>query len=199
MRFSEAIAGNRIFLFVYCLKVLIMNHISIQYYKSPFGELIIGSFEEQLVLCDWRYRKMRDAIDKRLNKALNSQYLEELTPVIKRTIDQVEAYSRKQLKAFDLPLHLIGSDFQVKVWSELLKIPYGQTITYLELSKRINNTKAIRAVASANGANAISIIVPCHRIIGSNNKLVGYAGGLLSKKKLLDLENNSNTQLSIFK
>ena len=94
---------------------------------------------------------------------------------------------------------LVGSDFQKTVWNTLLQIPYGKTETYLGLSKSMNNEKAIRAVASANGANAFSIIVPCHRVIGSDGKLVGYAGGLSVKKKLLELEGALATnQLSLF-
>ncbi|MCF8381230.1 MAG: methylated-DNA--[protein]-cysteine S-methyltransferase [Bacteroidales bacterium] len=86
---------------------------------------------------------------------------------------------------FTIPLLPAGSDFQKKVWNALLQIPYGTTETYLELSKRLSNEKAIRAVASSNGANAIAIIIPCHRIIGSDGKLVGYAGGLEAKRNYL--------------
>ena len=91
---------------------------------------------------------------------------------------------------------LVGTDFQQTVWKTLQQIDYGKTQTYLGLSKQLNNPKAIRAVASANGANAISIIIPCHRIIGSNQELVGYAGGLSAKRKLLALEQGS--QLTLF-
>ena len=83
----------------------------------------------------------------------------------------------------------MGSAFQQKIWYELKRIPYGKTKTYLELSKKINHEKAIRAVAAANGANAISILIPCHRIVGSQGELTGYAGGIEVKKKLLALEN----------
>jgi len=84
----------------------------------------------------------------------------------------------------------VGTDFQRSVWDGLMQIPYGTTFSYLELAKRIDNEKAVRAVASASGANAISILIPCHRIIGANGDLVGYAGGLPAKKKLLELESN---------
>ena len=98
-----------------------------------------------------------------------------------------------------MPIHLIGTEFQKSVWKQLQEIPYGETRSYLKLSQELGNEKAIRAVASANGANGISIIIPCHRIIGSNKELVGYAGGLPGKKKLLELENpNFNTQLTLF-
>ena len=83
---------------------------------------------------------------------------------------------------------MVGTDFQKSVWKALLKVAYGTTLTYLQLAKDINNEKAVRAVAGANGANAIAIIIPCHRIIGSSGELVGYAGGLPTKKRLLTLE-----------
>lgn len=90
-----------------------------------------------------------------------------------------------------------GTEFQQIVWRELLNIPYGVTVSYLELSRKLSDPKAIRAVASANGANAISILIPCHRIIGSNRELTGYAGGLSAKKKLLELE-GATSQLDLF-
>lgn len=165
-----------------------MNIIDTTYYKSTYGELLIGSFDDKLCLCDWRYRKQRELIDKRLQTLTNSEFKENLTPVIQETINQLEAYFKGKRQSFDIQLKLIGSYFQQSVWEELLKIPYGKTISYLELSKKLNNEKAIRAVASANGANAISIIVPCHRVVGSHGELTGYAGGIRVKEKLLALE-----------
>lgn len=177
-----------------------MTHkIKIQYFKTPYGELIIGSFEDKLCLCDWRYRKMRESIDKRIKKGLNSDFIEESSDVIENTKAQLTEYFTDERKEFDIPLLFVGSDFQKSIWDALTQIPYGTTNTYLGLSRIIGNEKAIRAVASANGANAISIIVPCHRIIGSDGKMVGYAGGLAVKKKLLTLENALyESQLSLF-
>lgn len=175
------------------------NQIQIQYYKSPVGELIIGVFDNQLCLCDWKYRKMRTAVDKRIQKGLNAEYIEKNHPIIEQTIEQLEAYFEDKKTTFDIPLLMIGTDFQQSVWNALIQIPYGKTASYLELSRRLGNEKAIRAVATANGANAISIIIPCHRIIGSDGSLVGYAGGLSAKKQLLKLENPSKSeQLSLF-
>ena len=165
-----------------------MSHVSIQYHKSAFGELIIGSYNNKICLCDWRYRKMRKSIDQRIQKGLKAEYKEEQTADILDAIKQIEAYTDGELKQFDLPLRFVGTDFQQQVWHALMQIRFGKTETYLGLSQRLGNEKAIRAVASANGANAISIIVPCHRIIGSDGSLVGYAGGLPAKKKLLELE-----------
>lgn len=167
-----------------------MNKISIQYYKSPIGEILLGSYENKLCIADWRYRKMRTTIDNRIQKGLKVEYIEEPSDVITETIEQMKEYFNLERKEFTIPLLLVGTDFQKSVWQGLIDTPFGTTASYLELSKRIGNEKAIRAVASANGANAISILVPCHRIIGSNGDLVGYAGGLDVKKKLLEIEKN---------
>ena len=176
-----------------------LNKINIEYFKTPYGELIIGSHNDSLCLCDWRYRKMRNSIDNRLKTGLDAEYIEESSHTIKETKAQLTRYFDGERTEFDIPLNLVGTDFQKDVWNALLQIPYGETDTYLGLSKRLENEKAIRAVASANGANAISIIIPCHRIIGSDGRLVGYAGGLGVKKKLLILEKALiDIQLSLF-
>lgn len=167
-----------------------MNEINIQYFKTTYGEMILGSFDNKLVMADWRYRKMRDSIDNRLQKNLKADYKEKNSEVLDTTRQQLNEYFENKRKAFDLPIKFAGTDFQKNVWNELINIPYGKTCSYLELANSISNTKAVRAVANANGANAISIIVPCHRIIGKNGALVGYAGGLPAKKKLLDLEHS---------
>ena len=103
-------------------------------------------------------------------------------------IRQLRAYFAGELETFDLPLKPQGTPFQIKVWKLLCDIPYGETISYGELARRIGNPKASRAVGLANGSNPIPIIIPCHRVIGSNGKLTGYGGGLPIKEKLLALE-----------
>ncbi|MBN2280177.1 MAG: methylated-DNA--[protein]-cysteine S-methyltransferase [Candidatus Marinimicrobia bacterium] len=172
-----------------------MNNIAIQYYNSPVGEMVIGSYDNQLCLCDWRYRKMRIIIDQRLCKGLNSEFSEQPTPVTIEAVGQLKEYFAGQRHSFDLPLLLVGSEFQNQVWREIEKINYGQTATYGQLAQKMKKPKALRAVAGASGANAISILIPCHRIIGSDGKLVGYAGGLEVKQKLLDLEDRSQLEL----
>ncbi len=157
-------------------------------FKTPVGELLLGTFENKLCLCDWKYRKQRNAIDKRIQKALDADYVKGDSSIIEEAMIQLDAYFHKERTTFDLPLNFAGTHFQKGVWEELAKIPYGETISYTELSKRLNNPLGIRAIASANGANALSIIIPCHRIIGANGDLVGYAGGIAAKKKLLELE-----------
>jgi len=166
------------------------NQIQIQYYKSPIGEMLLGSYDNKLCIADWQYRKMRTTIDNRIQKGLKAEYIEEASEVISETIKQMEEYFNLERKEFTVPLLLVGTDFQKSVWQGLIETPFGTTSSYLDLSKRIGNEKAVRAVASANGANSISILVPCHRIIGSTGDLVGYAGGLEAKKKLLEIESN---------
>lgn len=166
------------------------QQINIQHFRTPFGELILGDFENQLCLCDWHHRKMRKTIDLRIQNGLNAAYEIQDTQVIRTAKQQLEEYFSKERMHFDVPILLVGTEFQKRVWNELRQISYGKTTSYSAISERINNSKAVRAVASANGANAISIIIPCHRVIGKSNQLVGYAGGIATKQQLLNLENN---------
>lgn len=107
---------------------------------------------------------------------------------LKQTIEQLNQYFAGERQSFDIPLDIIGTDFQKKVWETLAQIPYGKTFSYKDIALKINNLKAIRAVGTANGRNPLSIIIPCHRVIGSDGKLTGYAGGLKNKAHLLQLE-----------
>ena len=165
-----------------------MNIINIQYYKTKIGELVLGSFNEKLCLLDFRYRKMRTTVDNRIKNGLKAEFVEQDDKILDETRKQLDEYLNGDRKKFDIPLLMVGTDFQKTVWNALMKVPYGATSTYLQLANDINNEKAVRAVASANGANSIGLIIPCHRIIGSDGKLVGYGGGLPVKKRLLKLE-----------
>lgn len=177
-----------------------MSNIITTYYNSPVGELILGVYNDQLCLADWRYRKQRQQIDTRIQNSLKSTYEEGKHSLLDITIKQLDAYFKGDLQKFDIPLLLSGTEFQKTVWLSLQTIPYGETCSYVTLSRKLNNEKAIRAVAGANGANAISIIIPCHRIIGADGSLTGYAGGLPAKKKLLHMEgvDLSHGQQSLF-
>jgi len=116
------------------------------------------------------------------------------TSLIKEAAKQLKSYLAGNLWEFSLPLELKGTEFMCKVWSELQKIPYGETATYGEIAGRIGKAKAYRAVGMANNRNPIPIIVPCHRVIGANGKLVGFGGGLDLKQKLLDIEQQNRKQ-----
>jgi len=169
-----------------------MTTINIQYYQTVIGELILGSFDGQLCMLDYKNRKMRETVDRRIKNGLKAEFKTQNDDVLDKTKAQLEEYLTGIRKTFDIPLLMVGSEFQQRVWNALLAVPYGETSTYRELSEAISNVKAVRAVAGANGANAMSVIVPCHRIIGSDGKLVGYAGGLPAKKHLLKLEGALN-------
>ena len=131
---------------------------------------------------------MRNTVDERIKKGLNTKFVENNTEIIEKTRAELDEYFHGNRKEFDVPLQMVGTEFQKSVWETLLRVPFGTTSTYLQLTKNIKNEKAVRAVAAAIGANSMAIIIPCHRIIGSNGELVGYAGGLPIKKRLLKLE-----------
>lgn len=170
------------------------DKILIHDFKSPIGDLLIGIYKDQLCLLDYTYRKQRQRIDQRLQKYFNTDYQKDTHPLMKKVKEDIFAYLAGDLQEFHLPLLTAGTPFQQKVWDALLEIPCGERLTYLELAQKVGDVKAVRAVAGANGANAISIIIPCHRVVASNGGLGGYAGGLTTKKKLLLLEQKYSGQ-----
>ena len=108
---------------------------------------------------------------------------------------QLEDYFACRRKAFDIPLRLVGTDFQQQVWEALLGIPYGETVSYKDIALSVGNPEGVRAVAQAVGANGIAIFIPCHRVVGSNHSLTGFAGGLEAKRMLLEIENKNKTKI----
>ena len=162
--------------------------IFIQEYVSPCGKLLIASCEGEICLCDWAENKYRGETDRRILTYFNGTYIWEESYIIKEAIRQLEEYFSGKRKFFALPLRPIGTAFQHAVWNELLRIPYGTTISYANQARNIGKDKAIRAVAMTNGKNALSILIPCHRVVGSNQQLTGYAGGIATKQFLLNLE-----------
>lgn len=164
------------------------NTIKIKSYESPYGVLLLGSFGDRLCLCDWQAAKRRDSAERRLKRLLNAEFDDGPSGVIETAVAQLDEYFAGRRAKFDVPLLFVGTEFQKTVWNELLNIPFGKTISYGELARRIGMPKAVRAVANAIGANVMSIFVPCHRIIGSNRSLSGYRGGSAAKRKLLEQE-----------
>lgn len=142
-----------------------MKRIITSSYQSPFGELVLGDYDGSLCLCDWRFRKQRSLIDQRILMLLSSDFMPGETPLILSVKSQLDEYFLSKRKVFDIPLLLAGTDFQKLVWQELLKVGYGTTETYQGLAARLFKQDAIRAIGSANGANALAILVPCHRIV----------------------------------
>lgn len=153
------------------------------YYSSPVGELLVRSVDDKVT--DVGFLKEPGIEEHR-------------TEVVERCIRELDEYFYAGRKFFTTDIELIGTDFQKQVWTELMTIPYGSTISYEAVARRLGNVKAIRAVCLANGQNPIAIIVPCHRVIGKSGDLVGYGGGLENKEWLLNHEGSRLRQLSLF-
>jgi len=165
-----------------------MDVIITREYEAPCGGLLLGAYGDELCLCDWQVERHRGLIDRRLVKVLKADMQEGLSAVIERAVTQLDEYFAGERREFDVPLMFVGTEFQKRVWRELLNVPYGATVSYGEMARRIGMPTAVRAVANANGANSISIFAPCHRVIGSDNSLTGYGGGIEAKRWLLELE-----------
>lgn len=147
------------------------------YYQSPVGQLRISGTDQYL--SEVHYMGKDEAV---------GEATPVLPPMAIQVVEQLIQYFQGERRFFELAVFQEGSSFQQKVWNELMAIPFGKTLSYLELARRLGDTKVIRAAAAANGKNHVAIIVPCHRVIGSKNDLVGYGGGLARKKWLLDHE-----------
>lgn len=157
-------------------------------YQSPFGQLTVASYGERLCMCDWTTRHNFQQILARVSRSLHADVRYGSSPVTDNAITQLEEYCAGHCRHFDLPLLTCGTAFQKSVWDALLTIPYGTTRSYSYVAALIGRKQSVRAVANAIGANAISIIIPCHRVIGSNGSLTGYAGGVDAKRRLLQCE-----------
>jgi len=144
----------------------------IDYYQSPIGTIEIRASD--LGISSLSFRPV--------SQIVKSNHL------IEKTIRQLKEYFNSKRTEFDIPLDMPGTDFQKQVWHKLQAVPFGQTCSYLDIAESLNNSNAVRAVGAANGRNPVSIIVPCHRVIGSDGKLTGYAGGLDRKQWLLEHE-----------
>lgn len=163
--------------------MIVTSHID-----TPVGKMLAGVYANKLCLLDYEHRRMMPAIRKRLRSALAAGFKEGEHELFVQVQQQLNEYFNGKRKAFELPLMLTGTDFQKRVWQALTDIPYGETRTYMQQAKTLGDEKAIRAVARANGENCLAIVVPCHRIVGSDGSLTGYAGGLKAKKWLLEHE-----------
>lgn len=155
---------------------------------TPLGVMVFASTPKGLCLLDFKYRKSFPTIFKRIEKLYGNNISQGTSPFIEQAEQELQLYLQNKLQKFTVPLDIRGSQFQVKVWQALLQIKYGKTVSYLDIAKIINQPEAVRAVANANGQNGLAIIIPCHRVIGSDGTLTGYGGGLPIKKKLLRLE-----------
>jgi len=161
------------------------------FYTSPIGIIEITAQNQKIISIFFVEKVEKSQYSNEIN-SLNSE-------ILQKCANQLEEYFTQKRTDFELDIAPKGTEFQQKVWQVLQKIPYGKTVSYLEIAQELGDPKAVRAVGMANGKNPISIVVPCHRVIGSNGNLTGYAGGLERKRFLLDLENQKRTsQLDLF-
>lgn len=154
---------------------------------SPVGPLLLAGNRDGLHVLSFGVGSRPRAID--------ASWVLDTTGVLTAVRNELDQYFAGRLRRFTVPVAFAGTPFQHQVWSELCRIPYGETISYMALANRIKNPKAVRAVGLANGANPIAIIVPCHRVIGANGSLTGFGGGLPTKRALLELESGQRTLL----
>lgn len=169
-----------------------IKEVSLYYLHSPIGQIAIKATDEHIISIHF----LKDG-----ELVKNAISASQTPPLIQKCIAELEAYFKGDLQIFTFPYLQDGTAFRQKVWEELSKLAYGTTVSYLEISKRLGDVKAIRAAASANGKNQLAIVVPCHRVIGNDGSLTGYAGGLWRKKWLLEHEQKfggGSLQLKIF-
>jgi len=173
----------------------------IKYYftkiDTPLGSMFSCSSDLGVCLLEFPERKKIDSQFQSLHKYFKCDFEDNETPILVNLKNELSEYFAGKRQIFTVPLHFVGTDFQKKVWHELVRIPFGKTVSYKELAEKTGNVHAVRAVANANAFNKISIIVPCHRVIGSDGSLTGYASGLQKKRWLIDHEKN-NYEAALF-
>lgn len=179
------------------------NIILTRTYETPVGIVSIGDFNGSLCMCDWieaagapdelrknialRHERIRESVAKSLSSRLNHGD----SPLLRAALAQLDDYFHGVRRDFDLPVLMTGTAFRIKVWNAIASIPYGETISYSRLAAEVGSPQGFRAVASACGANPISVIIPCHRVIGADGSLSGYAGGIAAKEFLLESEKHN--------
>ncbi|WP_443470214.1 bifunctional transcriptional activator/DNA repair enzyme AdaA [Ornithobacterium rhinotracheale] len=166
------------------------NIINLKRIETPLGTMIACASSQGICLLEFSDRKMLETELKSLAKNLNAIILQGNNHHFEILEKQLNQYFKGDRTEFTVPLHILGSDFQKQVWAALQSIPYGHTQSYKEQAIAIDKPNSVRAVANANGMNKISIIIPCHRVIGADGQLTGYGGGIWRKKYLLEMENN---------
>jgi AraC family transcriptional regulator of adaptative response/methylated-DNA-[protein]-cysteine methyltransferase len=165
--------------------------------ETPIGDMLAAANDTHLLLFEFPHRRMIGTQLDRVKRAVGCELVPGDSPIFTALRSQLDEYFHGERRQFDIPLYVPGTPFQTRVWEALQRIPSGTTTSYARLAESIGQPNAVRAVARANGDNRIAILIPCHRVIGSNGELVGYGGGLWRKKKLLDLEGQTET-LSLF-
>lgn len=164
------------------------REVCLAHFFSPAGELLLASLGGELILCDWVHGLHRNAISRRLEKRIGLPWREAKSAVIAQAERELAAYFAGECREFRTPIRFVGTPFQTRVWEALLAIPFGETRTYSEIAAAAGSPRAVRAAGTAIGENALSIIVPCHRVIANSGALAGYGGGLAAKRLLLQIE-----------
>ena len=172
---------------------ILSKHIS-----TPIGPLVIGSFEDKICFLEFYLPQRYKEMSGKLLKTFDAEILEGTNAVLEQAEKELQEYFDGKRKVFTVPLDLRGSEFELKVWNQLLKIPYGQVCSYSDIAKRIRKLQSVRAVGGANHNNPVAIIVPCHRVVGKNGSLTGYGGGMDKKRFLLELEQGGVLKLEGF-
>ena len=148
----------------------------------------MASVGNELCLCDWNGMPCAERNKRRIGRYVKADFRMASSSVLEQAMRQLDDYFAGNSRKFDIPLRPFGTDFQLRVWRALLNIPYGETRSYMEIATKVGNAKGVRAVAQVIGANGICIIIPCHRVVGSNHSLTGFTGGLDKKKFLIEME-----------
>jgi AraC family transcriptional regulator of adaptative response/methylated-DNA-[protein]-cysteine methyltransferase len=150
--------------------------------------MVAAATDEALLLLEFADRRQLAGQVRRLGRRLGVVYVPETSPLLQRAEGELGEYFAGVRRAFTVPLRPVGTPFELEVWAALAEIPYGATRSYADIARRVGRAGAVRAVGRANGMNALAIVVPCHRVVGSDGRLVGYGGGLWRKERLLALE-----------
>ena len=158
---------------------------------TPLGPMIAGASSDSLYFFEFSDRRRLEKQVDRLRRRLGCTLVPGQNEILEQTRSEVESYFEGGLRSFTIPLSKPGTDFQRAVWDSLLAIPYGETRSYADVARAIGRPSAVRAVANANGDNRLAVIIPCHRVVGSDGRLTGYGGGLWRKQRLLDLESRT--------
>lgn len=160
--------------------------------STPIGEMFAAATKNSLIMLSFFSQFNIEAKIMNLKNHFDADIIPSNSPIFDKLKIELEEYFNHQRKEFTIPLQLIGSSFQIECWKEILKVPFGETISYKQLAQNIQNPKANRAVANASSQNMLNILVPCHRVISSNTEINGYNGGIEKKEFLIDMERNGN-------
>ena len=155
---------------------------------TPLGPMLAGATDDALTLLEFADRRQLASQVRRIGQRLGAVWVPEPTPIVERAATELGEYFAGTRREFTLPLLPLGSDFEIAVWDALREIPYGETRSYADVARTVGRPSAVRAVGRANGMNALAVVVPCHRVVGSDGRLVGYGGGLWRKERLLAIE-----------